>query len=975
MFECQLCNGIFKSKPNLVRHLRLRKTPCIEDVERWNVKRFQLVDNLKVSKKVIKPEEEIKEEVSKYNEKQTEFINSGLDNIRLMGIPGGGKTTSIIAKIVEMKSTSKIESSSEILILTFSRRAKEDFLKKGVEVDKKLFTKDNIRTIHSLAGCIVSKCLNKKSSNMETIVASAYNVINKEIGDIGEIKCLKNCKMLFVDEAQDISEVQYKLVKILQDNLGLKLVMVGDPNQNIYQFQNGSDKYLMNHDGKPITLVDNYRSSVEIVNFINHFRPWKNELEVMKSATNKRGNKPIVYCQTILNILKHIIREIKTAKCDPSEIAIIGPVKMSKPNEYGDYASFGLQLVVNCLEENGIQYQQCYSVSSDDRDANNGKFKSEEGKVNLLTIHGAKGLEFEKVLLLNFHLTTFSRRPNLREYNEFKYLWYVGLSRAISDLVIYVDKDKMVWSGLVDCPKELYKKQGLPIKYAKTPISNEEDKPLMFGITDVIGDKKYFGEEVMYEVENMLNYSFESEVLFDKPEQQIDLSNHGALYGIYIENVFDYHYSVKFGKIPTFIQKIKERFSNIIEIPMRKESCISGFRSLKVRLLLPDVLSLGYLSEYKNCFNNNEKSLYEFLWLKLAGNLSKTFSILVQNSVSQVDIKQLMNDCKRIMEGENRIFQVSLYLYQLENEAKYLLKQDFSEEIGLLDNYVKSIKDFVGKYENRNCELQVENRHPNIPLIGVADIVDRESESIIDIKFTKTVGLKHVLQLLMYYNNIHSDWKCEKKLEIWNFYQGVKYIIKVDEGMTNYSLLKILCKVLDVKMSNNVFLYDLETTDLQGSEIIERYIEEMNLGFIASEGLIKSSKPLDKVIVELTGIRDEDFEGEDQTMGRFYSEMADIYEYCDNPIFIAHNGTSFDHRIMKEKGLIRGEESRLLDSRTIIRLFIDDKVFFKKLSEIYQMVVGREMKDIHRAKADTVMIREIFERLEVSNDYLVNFVY
>ena len=50
--------------------------------------------------------------------------------------------------------------------------------------------------------------------------------------------------------------------------------MIGDPNQNIYQFQNGSDQYLINHPGKNFKLIKNYRSTPHIVNFINYFRPW-----------------------------------------------------------------------------------------------------------------------------------------------------------------------------------------------------------------------------------------------------------------------------------------------------------------------------------------------------------------------------------------------------------------------------------------------------------------------------------------------------------------------------------------------------------------------------------------------------------------------------------------------------------------------------------------------------------------------------
>ena len=57
---------------------------------------------------------------------------------------------------------------------------------------------------------------------------------------------------------------------------------------------------------------------------------------------------------------------------------------------------------------------------------------------------------------LNFHFNTQGIRPTLEQYNEFKYLWYVGCSRAEYQLKIYVDKEKFVWPLLKDIPKDIY---------------------------------------------------------------------------------------------------------------------------------------------------------------------------------------------------------------------------------------------------------------------------------------------------------------------------------------------------------------------------------------------------------------------------------------------------------------------------------------------------------------------------------------
>ena len=40
----------------------------------------------------------------------------------------------------------------------------------------------------------------------------------------------------------------------LKNKLKCNLVMVGDPNQNIYQFQGGSDRFLLNFEANTISL-------------------------------------------------------------------------------------------------------------------------------------------------------------------------------------------------------------------------------------------------------------------------------------------------------------------------------------------------------------------------------------------------------------------------------------------------------------------------------------------------------------------------------------------------------------------------------------------------------------------------------------------------------------------------------------------------------------------------------------------------
>ena len=90
-----------------------------------------------------------------YNQEQLNFIQSKLNDCCLLGIPGGGKTASIIGKINYHFSIGEFKKNNEFLICSFSRRACHDFIEKGQKCNKKLFNSKNVRTLHSLAGKIL----------------------------------------------------------------------------------------------------------------------------------------------------------------------------------------------------------------------------------------------------------------------------------------------------------------------------------------------------------------------------------------------------------------------------------------------------------------------------------------------------------------------------------------------------------------------------------------------------------------------------------------------------------------------------------------------------------------------------------------------------------------------------------------------------------------------------------------------------
>ena len=127
-----------------------------------------------------------------------------------------------------------------------------------------------IKTFHSYCFDLLGKIGNIQES--ENIVKDAGELIRS--GDVDPSRITKT--VLVIDEAQDMDFYEYQLVYVLMErNEDMRVIAVGDDDQNIYQFRGSDSKYLRSfiteHDAKQYSLIDNYRSCQSIVSFANQF--------------------------------------------------------------------------------------------------------------------------------------------------------------------------------------------------------------------------------------------------------------------------------------------------------------------------------------------------------------------------------------------------------------------------------------------------------------------------------------------------------------------------------------------------------------------------------------------------------------------------------------------------------------------------------------------------------------------------------
>jgi len=902
------------------------------------------------------------------DEDQLNFINNKIESSILIGNPGCGKTKTIIDFCIK-----KFNSSTEFLILTFSKKAQTDLITKG-KLSSPIFNMYNIKTIHSLASVILKKILNKNSENINTVILSTFKVILNK--DISVVSCLKKCKCIIIDEAQDINENQYNLIKLITDKLNIPLILVGDPNQNIYQFQGGSDKFLLNHSNNKYILTNNYRSTNQIINFCNYLRP-HNDLPLMVCKTDKNNNKPLIYINSLDNIKEHILNEINKSDCKLHEIAIIGPVKLSKND-----SSIGLQLICNLLYENNIKFIKYFKDDNNINFDNNEKIEVKENHVNILTCHSSKGLEFKKVLVINYHLSTFSRRPTKTDYNIFKYLWYVAFTRAIETLIIYTQKynennKKYIFSAIEDVPKDCYDIIGnLNISHHFEPENNNIQ--LHFPIVDTINNNKYFNENNLYKFETSFKYDIVETKLFDINDDEInkieDFYNYSKLYGKYFEELFTFYWFKNNKTIQDYINYKINLLENIIAISTKEEEekYSKAITLLKKHGIISSDNKLDLFNIDKNKLTKEENEFIIYCRNKIL-DPSKTIIILFTKHICEYDKLKLINYYESLLnnvEPEKILFDIIIYFYQVENECLRLLNFDFS-------NHYNSIKDYFIKiniltFDKPKYKFQIRNFHDYIPLSGIIDILDND-ETIIELKFSNNINMQNILQVLLYNNN----YFFKKNMEIYNLKKGIKYTIKFNYDLWDFNCF--LCDVLNIKMNNNIFILDIETNTINSdddftrpdnTEIIDRYIHEYNFNSIISDGLIKNKNKL--TTSHINHIYEKDLLNADENYSIFNDDINKIFKYCNNPIFIAHNGKRFDFPILEYHNILNKfiNNYKIIDTLYLFRLQIENNVS-NKLIDLHNAICKKDSIQLHRAKEDVILLVDIFNSLNYkTNDFL-----
>jgi DNA helicase-4 len=278
-----------------------------------------------------------------------------------------------------------------------------------------------------------NKCINGKDKIFYYFVLSIYEMYEEELGSEYKIDFddmiiyarelvrkhgfKKNYKYIIIDEYQDISRIRFELIIEILHNTNAKLMCVGDDYQAIYGFSGSNLKIFLDFfkyypDGNRIDIKNTYRNSYELINTSVKFIK-KNPFQLRKDIHAQFLLKnPIIliyyddFNEAYNNLFNYLYLE------DEKKVMVLA--RYNKDLEE-----------VKKIEHKGID-------------------------IKYLTVHMAKGLEEESVVLIKFS-NDYLGFPSKIENNRL-----LSLINDTDEDIPYAEERRLFYVALTRCKKRIY---------------------------------------------------------------------------------------------------------------------------------------------------------------------------------------------------------------------------------------------------------------------------------------------------------------------------------------------------------------------------------------------------------------------------------------------------------------------------------------------------------------------------------------
>ena len=236
-------------------------------------------------------------------EKQKDIIRDDDHEVVVVAAgPGSGKTKILVHKMAEILLQEDIKQ-EQLLVLTFSRAAAMEFRERLYKLLDNPYIRVEIKTFHSYAFDLLGRM--GKLDDVQDVVKEATEVIKNRETEFSRI----TKSVIILDEAQDISEEEYEMVKALLDfnhensEDGVRLIAVGDDDQCIFGFRGASAQYmnrfLDERNSMKYEMTENFRSKAEIINYAEAYISCvENRLKTAPLVSRKPGPGKVIEIKT-----------------------------------------------------------------------------------------------------------------------------------------------------------------------------------------------------------------------------------------------------------------------------------------------------------------------------------------------------------------------------------------------------------------------------------------------------------------------------------------------------------------------------------------------------------------------------------------------------------------------------------------------------------------------------------------------------
>lgn len=243
-------------------------------------------------------------------------------NIVVAAGPGSGKTRILVHKLASLLLMEDVKH-EQLLMVTFSRAAATEFKKRLIRLIGNAANFVEISTFHSYCFDLLGKVGSIEKS--DTILKKTIEKIKNN--EVEQNRITKT--VLVIDEAQDMNEDEFHLIKLLMEiNEDMRVIAVGDDDQNIFEFRGSNSKYLEQfihqHNAVKYELVENFRSKANLVAFTNQFAETiqhrLKEIPIVAKNNESGKIKLIQYHST--NLVSPLVNDILTTDLQGSSCVL-----------------------------------------------------------------------------------------------------------------------------------------------------------------------------------------------------------------------------------------------------------------------------------------------------------------------------------------------------------------------------------------------------------------------------------------------------------------------------------------------------------------------------------------------------------------------------------------------------------------------------------------------------------------------------